>query len=105
MKIITAAALIITATTATAELKCDPRDQMTTMLTQKYSEHVTGDGIVEVEQDGESLGSAIAEVWHNPDTGSFSFTMTGPTGITCIVFYGTSWQTNAIIDQPQGSKS
>ena len=98
--IITAAAFAIAATSAMAEPKCGNASEIKNILAGKYSERPVGDGIVDI--DGED---ALAVICTNPETSSFTITMTAPTGLTCIVFYGQNWQTNATLGKPEGEKS
>lgn len=71
-------ALILTAMTvcapAHAQERCAPRDVQTGILTGKFGESVIGMGLTP---------QGIVEYWANPETGTWTVTITRPDGILC----------------------
>ncbi len=75
-------ALVLLASTAEAQ-SCAPRAAIVERLSEKYGEARQVQGL-------EGRGG-IFEVWGNPDTGSWTATLTLVNGQMCIVGYGTAF--------------
>jgi hypothetical protein len=83
------AALIVFITTASADMRCGPRDTVLSVITGvRYAERLSSIGL--------GLNGVVIEVWGNPITGSFTITTTNTLGWTCIVFSGHGWEQRQI---------
>lgn len=69
---------------AFAEPECGRRLDVIAMLTDQFGEVVQLHGLTD---DGRLL-----EIWANPETGSWTATMTSPEGITCLPAEGQQFQ-------------
>lgn len=69
-------------TVAAAQAICLPPLSMQ-QLADKYGEVRIGGGIA---------GKALVEVWVNPETGTWTLTVTTPGGPACMASGGTAWQ-------------
>jgi hypothetical protein len=87
MKLATAALAVSLAVPAAAQQyrNCAPRAVVIERLATGYSETRQNIG----------LGSqgAVVEVFANPDTGTWTITVTSPAGVTCLVASGQSFET------------
>ena len=79
---------------------CGPTDEGQERLTGTYGEHprtigLTGDGLF------------VSQMWGNSETGTWSFTLTGSDGITCLMLEGTMFYTleEGQGDEPEGDDS
>lgn len=85
--------VLFVATPASAQPQnCAPRDLVLKRLAEKYGETRRSIGIA---QQG-----AIMETFASDDTGTWSITVTLPTGLTCLVASGKSYETLA--GEPKG---
>ena len=76
---------------------CAPRDVITTKLTDKYSEVLTGGGMQNAK--------TVLEVWTSEKTGSFTVLVTYANGMSCIVSSGHNWSAVAVAMEPKGTAS
>lgn len=76
-------ALLAMLSPAYAQQQCGPTDRVAELLGGAHGEAVIGRGLV--------ADQFIAMTWANPETGSWTITVTDPRGITCIVIHGTDW--------------
>lgn len=83
-KIILAACL---ATPAAAQT-CDDRDVVTGALAHRFGETQQGYGYAPTSQ-----GGFVAEVYANPETGTWTILMTMDDGQMCLVMHGDRWRT------------
>ncbi len=63
---------------------CSSRDAITTGLQQKFEETQKGAGL--------ETGSRLFELWHSPETGSWTILLTRPNGTSCIMASGSTWK-------------
>jgi hypothetical protein len=78
------AALALMASPAYAQPQCMGYPDLAAALTSEFSESVAGRGL--------SNGN-IAEIWVNPNTGTWTLVVVTPNGIACIAGHGTNWET------------
>ena len=81
--LILAAVLAALSLPAFAQQACGPRDKFVSQLEGKYNERLTAMGIT-------SKG-AMLEVFAAPE-GNWTFLITMPHGLTCVVADGESWE-------------
>ena len=83
--LITATAVMaLIATQAQAEVYCAPRAIAVTHLTETYGE---------IRQSiGMEQRDLLVETWANPDTGSFTVTITGADGEMCFALTGDGYE-------------
>lgn len=88
-----AAVALMCATQAIAQTQnCAPREVVVQSLAEKYGETRRSIGIA---QQG-----AVIEVFANDETGTWTITVTTPTGVTCMAVSGQSFE--ALAGEPQG---
>lgn len=73
---------------------CAPRDTVVERLADGYGESRQSIGI--------GAQGAVVEVFASSDTGTWTITVTMPTGVTCLVASGQSFQTLAEVLPPKG---
>lgn len=78
-----ALALFLFSGVAEAQGRCGPRESITSVLEQKFSES---------RRFIASNSREVVEIWANPDTGTWTVTGTNTRGITCIFSAGQSHQ-------------
>ena len=78
-------ALITTTATAQQNRNCAPRDVVVDRLTGNYGESRQSIGL--------GAQGAMVEVFASGETGTWTITVTMPTGITCLVASGQSFET------------
>jgi len=76
------AILTLTATQALAQGACMERAELVATLSDRYGESVTAAGL--------TSGSYV-EIWAGP-SGSWTFTMTSPAGVSCVIASGQSFE-------------
>lgn len=83
-KLILTAALVACGTSTYAQSNCGPRDGVINRLATKYGEtrHSIGLG----------ANNSVVEVFGNESTGSWSITVTLPTGMTCLMASGEAFE-------------
>ncbi len=79
------AALLVTGP-ALAQSNCAPRDVVVERLAEKYGEVVVDQGLT---------SEGLAEMYANTDTGTWTFTITSPNEITCLIASGEMFTTMA----------
>lgn len=87
-------ALTLSTTSVTAQnTQCAPREALTERLWAGYQEI----------RQAVALGpnNFIVEVWANEETGTWTFTYTNPSGTTCILASGESYE-NLDEEPPKG---
>ena len=89
VSILSALAAVTFASTAAAE-DCAPRTTVVQRLGGGHGEVVVANGLVNQMVYGTSH-NAIVEVWSNDETGSFTITITHPSGFSCVVTSGTDF--------------
>lgn len=77
------ALLFVLISSAATAGPCAPRADVEGVISDKYGEEVVGYGI--------DQGGRVAEIWAGRD-GGWTFTLTYPNGITCVVTAGSSWE-------------
>lgn len=78
-------ALAATGGTASAQsYNCAPRDDVVGRLSEQFGEARQSIGM--------TSGNRVVEMYASPDTGTWTITMTLPTGITCIIGAGQAWE-------------
>lgn len=84
-------ALILSVTSLRAQpTNCGQRDQVIERLTSRYGESRQSIGM--------AANQSLVEVYANEGTGSWSITVTLPTGITCLVASGMSFEALAVVE-------
>jgi hypothetical protein len=78
------AGLILATQNAFAASQCGPRDQVVSVLGQKYSETRHGIGLNGPGQ--------VMELYVNPTTGTWTILITLPAGETCLVASGEHYE-------------
>jgi len=63
---------------------CDLRHKVVEHLASKYGEAVSAWGV--------SSAGALVEVFENPETGTWTITVTAPGGTACLVGAGDGWR-------------
>ncbi len=63
--------------------QCGPRADMAAMLLVRYQETPIFLGVMGAQ--------GVAESWVNPNSGSWTMTISGTDGVMCIVFSGTGF--------------
>ena len=96
-RIITAALFAIMATTASAQQNRNraPREAVVERLANTYGESRQSIGL------GEQ--GMVIETFASADTGTWTITVTTPSGLTCLVASGQSWEELAEALPPQGN--
>ena len=87
LAILTAAAAIVLAATtdvAANPRTCAPRDVVVTRLAEGYGETRQAIGL--------GANNAVIEVFASDSTGSWTITVTSPTGISCLVASGQAFE-------------
>ncbi|MGC8202172.1 hypothetical protein ACP2AV_05650 [Aliiroseovarius sp. PTFE2010] len=74
-------------TPAAAANQCAKRDQVVTRLETKYGETRQSIGL--------GANNGVVEVFASPDTGTWTITVTMPSGVTCLVASGQAFETLA----------
>ncbi len=79
-------ALIVSAHTATAQMNrnCGTRDHVVTRLADKYGETRRSMGL--------GANNQIVEIFASDETGTWTITVTMPTGMTCLVASGQAFE-------------
>lgn len=90
-RLVTTALLLGMAATAprAAAMGCAPRDHIVERLKDRYAEALTAAGLeitIETRQ-------RMLEIWSNPESGSYTVLLTDPTGVSCIVGFGSEFHT------------
>ncbi len=75
------------ATNAQAQRHCAPRDTVVERLAQGYGETRQSVGL--------GRDNSLVEVYASEESGSWTITVTLPTGVTCLVASGQSFETLA----------
>lgn len=73
---------------------CAPRDRVVERLAATYGETRRSMGL--------GANNALVEVFASDDSGSWTITVTLPSGLTCLVASGQSYETMADAIQPPG---
>ena len=76
------AILALTTSQALAQSACMERADLVATLSDRYGESVTAAGL--------TTGSYV-EIWSAP-SGSWTFTMTNPEGVSCVIASGQSFE-------------
>ena len=80
-----ALALALAAAPAAAQTApCAPRDRVVGQLAAVYGETLQG--------AGQAQAAAVVELYASAETGTWTVTVTGADGMTCLVASGTGWQ-------------
>jgi hypothetical protein len=89
-RLVTAALLSGMAATAppAAAMGCAPRDHIVERLKDRYLEAPTAAGLETTSETRQRM----LEIWSNPENGSYTVLLTDPTGISCIVGYGSEFR-------------
>lgn len=89
--------MVLAASQASAEgnQNCAPREMVLERLADKYGETRQSIGL--------GANNAVVEVFASTDTGSWTITVTMPTGLTCLVASGQSFEALAEALPPQGN--
>ncbi len=80
------AGLILATQAGWAAPQCGPRDQVLAALSETYSETRQSIGLA-------TGGQQVFEVFANPETGSWTITVTQAQGITCLLSAGDQFET------------
>jgi hypothetical protein len=89
MRLPLAALAVCLAMPAAAQERCAPRDVQTGILIGKFGESVIAMGLT---PDG------IVEYWANPETGTWTVTITRPDGVLCGIIAGLNFEA---VDAPK----
>ncbi|AXI47765.1 hypothetical protein C1J03_18185 [Sulfitobacter sp. SK012] len=85
---LTAAAALVLATTTDAAAQrarnCGPRETIVSRLAEKHGESRQSIGL--------GANNSMIEVFASDDTGSWTITATMPTGVTCLIASGKSFE-------------
>jgi hypothetical protein len=90
--LITGALVALTATAAHAQ-NCGPRADIEELVRRYDEQQVYVGSILSTVQPGTITG--IFELFHNPETGSWTVVLTMPDGSACIPVVGTQGETRA----------
>ena len=82
---------------AEANATCAPRDQVLERLATTYGETRQSIGLAE--------NNAVLEVFASTESGSWTITVTLPTGQTCLVASGIAFETLAEVLPPAGQEA
>lgn len=63
---------------------CAPRDRVIVELSERFGEARQSIGM--------AAGDRVVEMFASPDTGTWTITMTLPSGLTCIIGAGDAWE-------------
>jgi hypothetical protein len=89
MKLTTLAlAFVASCSPAYAQERCLPTEQGYSLLTEQYKEQRLFIG---------NTGTALIEVWVNPETETWSLVETRPDGISCLAASGTGFEAIPIV--------
>lgn len=91
MRLVLLLALLPSLAGAQTTLPCGPRDAVVELLAERGGETRQS---VALEQ-----GGAVVEVFASEETGTWTLTVTGPGGPTCIVLSGQAWEA---AEEPEG---
>lgn len=75
---------ICSASPATAQPQCGPRDKIVAALSKNYKETPVAIGVTQ--------GGGLIEVLTSPDGKTFSILITAPDGTSCLVSSGQGWR-------------
>lgn len=89
-----ALALLAAGPAAAQGQNCGPRAQVVPYLAAQFGESVQSMGM--------AANGQVAEVWANTETGSWTFTVTLPTGMICLMASGTSFEHAPAAPAPMG---
>lgn len=89
-----ALALLLAAPAFAQGQPCGPRPLVVEHLATKYGESVQSIGM--------AANGLVAEVWANVQTGTWTFTVTQPDGMICLVASGTSFEHAPQAPEPMG---
>lgn len=73
-----------TITQAQGRQACAEYELVAERLAEKYGESVNGMGL--------TSNQSIIQVWSNPETGTWSITVTNAQGVACLVASGQAWE-------------
>lgn len=76
---------------------CGPRDRIVTMLSEKYKETRQSIGLAK--------NGRVMEVFASDETGTWTVTITMPTGTTCLVASGQAFEAVREDLEPAGTQS
>jgi hypothetical protein len=76
--------LIFAGSAASAGPQCAARDQMVTVLSDRYGETRRGLGV--------AANNSVMELFASAETGSWTITVTMPDGLMCLVATGQSFE-------------
>lgn len=68
---------------AAAQMACGQREQIVTVLREKYAESHRASGL---ETD-----SKMIEIWASEETGTWTILVTRPDGVACVAASGQNW--------------
>jgi hypothetical protein len=83
----TALACLVSGPAAAQSAQCAPRETVVARLAEAYGETRQSMGL--------GAGNAVVEVFASTATGSWTITVTGPGGITCLIAAGQAFETMA----------
>lgn len=83
---------ILAASPAAAQQNCATRDAMLARLEGEYSETRQSLGI--------AANGALMETWANDETGTWTVTVSSPSGLMCMIASGESWV--LAVSKPKG---
>lgn len=79
-----AACIALPATGEAQSGNCAPRDRVIAQLSERFGEARQSIGM--------AAGDRVVEMFASPDTGTWTITMTMPSGLTCIIGAGEAWE-------------
>ena len=96
---LTAAAALLAATTSDVAAQntrnCGPRDVVVNRLAEGYGETRQSIGL--------GANNAVVEVFASDDTGTWTITVTNPSGVTCLVASGQAFEELAEVLPAKGN--
>ena len=86
MRYLIAAGAIALASPAVAQPPCMGYPDLVVILTTELSQSLAAQGILVYP------GMGVTEAWVNSETGEWTLLVIGPSGLACVVGYGTDWE-------------
>ncbi len=84
--------LLVGAGVSHGQQVCNQREGIVTRLANRYNEQVIGQGLA---------GGTVVEILAS-ESGTFTILYSDPSGVSCIIYVGTGWQTQVLA---KGTKS
>jgi hypothetical protein len=84
---------LLVATSAHAQQQCGPRDEVISMLAERFGEELRSVGL---------SPRGIVEIYSSEETGTWTILMNRTDGLACLLASGQLWEQDAVSLEPEG---